>query len=751
MSDSLRILTYNTQLRSWAMEVGADQSFPPSETAEDRAKLIANNILASRHDYDVVCLNEVFDEDARDILIGALLTRFPFAITKADVGGVEVAWPGKPILPINPVSLLLSASGISFIGSWLALGTPKLEDSGVMLFSRWPFALKPITQAMADLLDPRALSELTPLGMPQVAYSAYRDSSGNDAWAAKGVVYARIERDAQHTYHVFASHTQADDNSLGEHAGDRVGQMAQVADFIRDCVGPPPFGDEVFFLGDLNINGGQANLTPAPETKEWRERFVNPGLLSDSVVDAWGRAQCTGEPGGLRDPGTTAPVVYAPPEQRLDYCFRSTTTHLAVQHLYIDYDLATVPPGIDGVSYLSDHRPLGSDLNLPQPHCTPVDALVAVVDLAGNFRNMDARRAAGVKWYRFNQKGTYEFRVDSAFPVAFEVYLDTDLSRPRQQYREEFQPDFGIRYVLASAPFFVKVFCTKRDTEYTFDFRAHQHLGASISDAIDLVPENPYHEAFPAGQLLNVDVSQAPWDDTDSKWFRFDTPRTAVHGPIKLGIDVTPLDHADSGTMLFVGREDVGGNLTEVGRAGPSSGPLHIDWSAHRGDRFFIAVQRKDRAGVPLSFDVVARTNVSVLLGGKTGTPRLVCEDETSGWGSDDIRLEIEADGATVRNISNDEIGDFDDDDVRDLDQWIPEVVVYTDHIGVKVVEEDDIDSDDIGDGRLPPINALVRVPGVIEPEPALPDGTVRVRLRIAVDDGTYEFRASVTRWHEKM
>jgi hypothetical protein len=489
MSDSLRILTYNTQLRSWAMEVGADMSIPPSETAEDRAKLISQNILASSRDYDVVCLNEVFDEDARDILIAELLSRFPFAITKADVGGVEVAWPGKPVLPINPVSLMLSVTGISLIGSWLELGTPKLEDSGVMLFSRWPFALKPITEAIANLLDPRTLSELTPLGLPRVGYTAYRNSSGNDAWAAKGVVYAQIQRDAQHTYHVFASHTQADDDSLGENVGDRAKQMTQVAGFIQDCVGVPPFTDEVFFLGDLNINGGQANLPVTPDIQEWHDRFVAPGVLSDNMQDAWGRFQCTGEP-GLRDRGTTAPVVYVPKEERLDYLFRSATSGLALQHLYIDYDLATVPPGVDGVSYLSDHRPLGSDFNRPQPNCTPVDALVANIDAAGNFRNQDSRLPAGVKWYRFNDKGTYEFRVDSSFPVRFEVYLDTDLSRPRQQYREEFQPDFGIRYVLASAPFFVKVFCTNRNTEYFFDFRAHRHLGASISDAIDLVPEN---------------------------------------------------------------------------------------------------------------------------------------------------------------------------------------------------------------------------------------------------------------------
>jgi hypothetical protein len=391
MSDSLRILTYNTQLRSWAMEVGADKSIPLSETAEDRAKLIATNILVSSRDYDIVCFNEVFDEDARDILIGDLLPRFPYAVTKADVGGVEVAWPGKPILPINPVALFLAVTGISFVGSWLALGKPKFEDSGVMLFSRWPFKLEPITQALSDLLDPRALSEFTPIGMPCVGFTPYRASTGGDAWAAKGVVYSRINRDDERTYHVFASHTQADDEQLGEHELERSGQMREVAAFIEKCVGPPPFDQEVFFLGDLNINGGQINVPVSPDTQEWYDRFVVAGSLGDHMVDGWGQYQCVGAP-ELRDRGTTAPTRYPPPEQRLDYFFRSKTTGLKVQHLFIDYDVATVPPGINGVSYLSDHRPLGSDLNRPETNCTPPDAFLATVD--GTLREKPSRITA---------------------------------------------------------------------------------------------------------------------------------------------------------------------------------------------------------------------------------------------------------------------------------------------------------------------------------------------------------------------
>ena len=56
MTSSLRMLTYNTQLRSWAMQVGASPGYtlPPIDTAEERATIIAEKLKASRFDYDVV-------------------------------------------------------------------------------------------------------------------------------------------------------------------------------------------------------------------------------------------------------------------------------------------------------------------------------------------------------------------------------------------------------------------------------------------------------------------------------------------------------------------------------------------------------------------------------------------------------------------------------------------------------------------------------------------------------------------------
>lgn len=185
-------------------------------------------------------------------------------------------------------------------------------------------------------------------------------------------------------------------------------------------------------------------------------------VLSDFAVDLWGRRQCVGAP-GLRDPGFTASVRYAPQEQRLDYIMASTSSTLAAQHLSLDYELARVPPGHPDVSYLSDHRPLRLDLARPRPHSTPHEAMLPVFPPPPAFPVMidsDQLLIEGqVKWYRFNVAGTYDFRLDEGdAKCGFEVYLDTDLSRPRQQYRGEENPDTGKKFVLASTPFLVKVF-----------------------------------------------------------------------------------------------------------------------------------------------------------------------------------------------------------------------------------------------------------------------------------------------------
>ena len=68
MTRRLRVLTYNVQMRSWGMEVGAQDSLTPVTSVEKRANAIASRILAATEPWDLLCFNEVFDEDGLEIL-----------------------------------------------------------------------------------------------------------------------------------------------------------------------------------------------------------------------------------------------------------------------------------------------------------------------------------------------------------------------------------------------------------------------------------------------------------------------------------------------------------------------------------------------------------------------------------------------------------------------------------------------------------------------------------------------------------
>lgn len=749
---SLRILTYNTQLRSWAMQVGASPGYtiPPIDTAEERAKLIAQAILASPFDYDLVGLCEVFDEDARDILRDELRGRFPFMVTKCDWALVRHE---------NGTG---SEEDLAIVAAWRLVGMPaggpastnyRLEDSGLMLFSRWPFAMLATAGLDPDVAEAcKVFGMPVPPTIPAVDFLPYEDTEGHDGDACKGVAYMRVQRDPGTRYHVFFSHTQADDDKVEEHAGARGKQIAKVEAFIAACTGGLPPGEEVFFMGDLNVFGEQQN-NRVPD-REWQQYFdaSTPRLLSTEMVDLWGRRQCTGAPGGLRDPGCSASVRYPPQEQRLDYVFGLASSTLAAQHLMIDYALATVPPGIPDVSYLSDHRPLRLELATPRANSTPAQAMVGGFPPSPAFQRFVDRDQwlieGQVKWYRFDQAGTYDFAVSSpqGDVVGYEVYLDTDLSRPRQQYRQEGNPDFGQRFVLTAAPFLVKVFPFRRTGELTFTFRAHRHQGAGPDDAILLPYGVTVAEAFPgAGQALNDDNFATPWNDKDTKWFRLDGPQVDLPRALDVAIEVR-----GNGVRFEVAlvEETAPGAYALIEQQGGQS-DYRLNVAVKRGMKLYVQVRRDDGpAPGLLDVAVTATTDVSILLGGRRGAPRMICQDETSGWGADDIALKIAVDGTLLRDISNDEIGDFDQDDVRDLDQWLPELVPYFGGVEFKVIELDDTSPDDIGQETLRPHGQLTGWDRFFVSR-IDPDGTVRGTLRVDVDDGTYHVQVSVTTWDE--
>lgn len=751
MSQSLRILTWNTQMRSWMMEVGMPPTIPPVTTAEERAHLISDGILASEFDYDIVCLCEVFDEDSRDILRTRLRKRFPWIVTKCDFGFIGTELGAAPLID-------LPLQGLSFVSGLISDPLSSLdyrpEDSGLMIFSKWPFATQGLISLHPDvvaLLQAGPLGAAIPAAVPRVAFHPYSFSSttGNDKFAAKGIAYAQIQRSPGQIYHIFFSHTQADDDRVEEHAAERGDQMKEVEAFILGCVGGFPASGEVFFMGDLNIRGELRD--DCDMNAEWARTFNNPGrLLMKDVIDLWGQRQCTGHK-GLRDKGISATTRYHPQEERLDYILGSAMSNLSAQHLKIDYPLSSVPPGHPDVSYMSDHLPLRIELAAPRLFSTPHGAMN--VPIQSNFIDNQQIREGQVVWYRFDKQGTYDFMLArGADRCGYEVYLDTDLSRPRRQYHNESDGDFGQKFVLASAPFLVKVFSFSREQEVQFQFRAHLHLGTSPNDSIQLpygvlVPEQ-FPKPNPTPQLLNLDFFGTPWDDKDTKWFRLDGPEVDLGQPLEVLIRVEQtLGDAPFGVRLV---RLLAGGWVELDRAGPGLRRYELKTKINKGEKYYVCVFRADLPALrELEFNVTATTNVSLLRGGANGKPRLICEDETSGWGADDIELDITVDGKPFRHISNDEIGDMEQDSIRDLDQWISDFLPYFKGVGFTVIELDDTSPNDIGSQSLPPHDQLKSVPSLFVISDTQPDGTIRGSLHVNVDDGTYDVQVTVSTYDD--
>ena len=747
MSNSMRILSYNTQMRSALMEMGFPPSIPPVYTAPLRAKLVSQAILDSAEEIDVVCLNEIFDEPSRGILSDELSGEFPFQVSKVDTFHTRIVSPGIADDILEKVWELTFGPLTDLAG----VARLKLEDSGLFLASRFPFATVPTPPEVVALLGPLAF----PHGVPVVRFFMYADSSDADKFAAKGVLYARLQPPGAGVRHVFISHTQADSEAIEENTGDREKQIQTVAGFIEHCIGEtPPFSKEVFFVGDLNIvgHGDQDPVAHPPgDAPEWTNLFGTPGApMFDQLVDRWGRDQCPGGATGRTDPGFTADVVYPPARQRLDYLFTSSSSQLAVQHLRIHRELAD-PHGV--LPFLSDHQPLLADLNIAAPHCTPATAFVTpdVID----FSDSDSLVDGMVKWYRFDVPGTYDIDLQhQGADTTSEIYLGDDFSTPQPTYRNVSDPERGPRFVLA-APFFVKIHLVERHSECSYTLRSHRHEGRTWRDAIVLVPDQLRHERFPA-QPFNIDTNDADWDDSESKWFLIETPRIPLPRLAQFGVGVfDPVEELTGGTLtttpvrVTLGTWDgVSPPAALVTESGPSSSAQNITWEAGDHEHFFVLVQRQSGTATAVSFDIVMSTTLSLLIARPAIDMSLTCREETSGWGADDIALQIRADGDLIADIANSVIGDFEDDAVRHVgDKIAAPITPYVESIEVTVIEEDDIDDNDVGVGNVPLVTDAEGAPGFTVLH-AGTDGRILGSLEIGVDDGRYAFCCVITRWH---
>jgi hypothetical protein len=748
--DSLRVVTFNTRLRSWSMEA-IDRKDPFfAEDAEKRARAIAKRILSSPFDYDIVALNEVFDEDAREILSKELDSKYPHQVVKADVNNVGSQVFGAVLM--LPTSIMLAAYGLSI------LVNTKFEDSGLMLFSRFPFDRIP---------KPSETGSNVPDTVPNVHFLPYTLTEHDEGLASKGAVLARLLVDGRRC-DVIISHTQATYPTDDDYAEIRTSQFREVQQLIKAVIGLPlPPDNELLFMGDLNIEGTFPPAAAGKPGDEWTTRFNTLGdFYTDAIHDLWVHEQSPGlplpsNPDQVWDLGPTTVGG-----ERLDYIVHQPPRgdRLTTQHLSIAYELTTNNPAIDGdvVAYTSDHYALRADLTLDHPHRSAATALAATANPL--FTRNSSLRPGFMEWYRFDQPGTYAFKVTdrNGNPPSFEVFLASDLSNPMASYRLEEVFERGLKFILPEAPFFVRVFFDDRHAAGGYIFRAERMIGSSRREAIQLLPNVSQAHTTSSGVALNQDDPNTEWNEADSVWFCADTSRVDSGRDQDL---VFRLRHG-YGEPIFnlILLQETDGTLKQVGETGPVRDVGEVRWATSARERFFVLVKRDDPRyplGHPdkfsaTDFEVEWTTNLTILYGLKGGRPgeelRLFCSDETDGFlgseaGADDIKVELTTDGSITQKIDNHEIGDFDQADTRSLEPWLG-VVSYIDGFKVELVEMDDLSADDRASVTIPNISRVESMTGVFHPtRPKQADGTLHGWFLIDFGDGKYRFHCSLAGW----
>jgi hypothetical protein len=144
---------------------------------DDRAESIAKAILNMNPMPDIIALQEVFDDDAKDAFEQKLKATYPHYVYELDASDLD---------PL---------------------------DSGLMLFSRFPFAHLPDNQYKgSDVTEYTKQFGTVKEWDDDIAFIEFDDHSSFDAWANKGVGFVRIQVAAppySNYINVAFAHTQA--------------------------------------------------------------------------------------------------------------------------------------------------------------------------------------------------------------------------------------------------------------------------------------------------------------------------------------------------------------------------------------------------------------------------------------------------------------------------------------------------------------------------------------------------------------
>jgi endonuclease/exonuclease/phosphatase family metal-dependent hydrolase len=709
---SLRMVTYNVQ--------ALPSTFNPGTVAW-KHEAIVEEILKSG--YDVVALNEVFDEDMRKIYAQGLKNAFPHHILKISGDGT---FPN--------------------------------EDSGLMLFSRWKFLPLPnptyaSIPAPSEWLYSGGWAEGLPLNgvicqasdCSRVAAIEFDDCEEDDCWAEKGAAMVRLENpETGDVANVVVTHLQASYppgtypseleavSDAQEEFLTRREQLEDIAFMIYGTVGVPNLSNSepIFILGDLNVDGdltnwmltwNQVNLE---NLLEWDARWgaepnftdmALPGFPFTNFEDGWALENAPPDPSGHFDRGITRVSQWGAVDgARFDYVLWNPDARVCIQHMTLALNLrwgdgfesgfGPTGIGLGGATDLSDHFGVNADVNLPAPHCNPATAESHTLSPGVVTTFLDALDHPGqIHWYRFEEPGTYSFEMQGTSGADFRVYEGDDLSTPAPQYKNETTHLFvpagpkgggytfhGKQYRIAEAPFYVRVWNPDRAATGDYSFRALKHDCATRATACALGP----------GQQIDHHMPEnPPVGQPDEAWFELysEEVNTGKEQQLAFWVGVAAQAQADGVFDLTVWKVE-NGQLVLVDVVDTQ---LQVSDPQAERVKYYLQIQRKPPYAPPYpiqaqDYSVGFTTNLVILYGSHYGgknSLNLFCQevdDASPPWndGNDEIYIDyIKADGDVIVPLTW--VGDIANSAPESLESIIPQPVHFFKHIKVKIFDDD--------------------------------------------------------------
>jgi endonuclease/exonuclease/phosphatase family metal-dependent hydrolase len=715
----LGVLTWNTfNLPTIAGEMGQINL-----DEEERGKQVAK--LLKESSYDVIALNEVFDETVRAALLKEAKVgsrAFRFIVEKLDGGGLEDSGlmllsrlepirfrAQAPVIPI-PFDSMVAGRRCSQQPVWWSTG----PNSGS-------------TPSWRDDNGGECL-----VAFHDYIACTYDAAFGAECQSSKGVGYVRLRQRNGLPLDVFWSHMQADAGNFEKARREQFAELAKMIEFWsakgeRDTV----------LMGDLNVNGVDIQGAEYLRTIA----FGNGSTLGAlGFRDLW--PWLFGAPKADSGPTYTSRndhVADGQKAQRLDYVLwrDQKGRNARAQHPKVERNFDVIRPGGSTID-LSDHFGVGVEIRQavqapfhnPEP-AAPTNA-VKLSSLPGGVFGERIDTMGGCQWLALDP-GTYTVTSLETEPLRISAWYEDDISEEINFFRGDSELHSKRKkdeaQIASDRAFLLKVCWAQYTRKAVFKIVVGPNTGA-----------DPLH---PVVLFLNryskgVYGNQYGANPTNLFWAVVQVPPTFSGQPHAMRVELQPT----ISTNVRFGRAAVGSANPSVtwvtGMMPASSGINEVagDWGGPASLELHVVMERQPPANPSqgFSFQIRAVTDhQEVELG------VLECKEQEDATYDDHVRITYSADGVIKKII---DLGDFDEGQDTNLSQrgdigrkWV------RGNVRITIFEQDggDLDDDVLSGDALDNLGT-----DVIDPMTgAVPKDaeTKRGKLRFTQDGANYELR----------